>query len=100
MAEFSITPIGEGESIARYVADCLRIVEENGLNYKINPMGTVVEGNFDEVMALIARCHKATRKVCNRVSTIIKIDDHEGSPDALSKKIESVERIIGQKLKT
>ena len=57
LAEFSITPVGAGESVSRYVAKCLKIVEESGLDYKMNPMGTVVEGDFDEVISLISRCH-------------------------------------------
>lgn len=99
LAEFSITPIGAGESVAEHVARVLEIVEDSGLDYRINPMGTVVEGEFDEVMDLIARCHKATRASCKRVSTIIKIDDREGVEGALTEKIASVERILGKKLK-
>ncbi len=99
LAEFSISPIGKGESLSRYVAECLRIVEESGLEYRINPMGTVVEGDFDEVMGLISRCHKAIRESCSRVSTIIKIDDRADTKGSITRKIESVEREIGHKLK-
>ena len=100
LAEFSVTPIGAGESVAKYVAEVIRIVDESGLDYKMNAMGTVVEGDFDEVMSLIARCHKATRAKCRRVSTIIKIDDREGVEDALTKKTASVERMLGRRLRT
>ena len=100
LAEFSVTPIGAGESVAKYVAEVIRIVDESGLNYKTNAMGTVVEGDFDKVMNLIARCHKATRVKCKRVSTIIKIDDRAGVKDALTEKTASVERILGRKLRT
>ncbi len=100
LAEFSITPIGAGESVSQFVAESLRLVEKSGLDYRINPMGTVVEGEFDDVFSLIARCHKAMRKRCRRVSTIIKIDDREGVEGALNKKIASVERVLGKRLKT
>jgi uncharacterized protein (TIGR00106 family) len=100
LAEFSVTPIGAGVSVSKYVAQCLRIIDESGLDYKINPMGTVVEGDFDEVMALIARCHRAVRRRCKRVSTIIKIDDRAGAKGGLTKKVARVERILRRKLKT
>jgi len=100
LAEFSVTPIGAGVSVGKHVAECLRIIERSGLDYKINPMGTVVEGDFDEVMSLIAKCHKAVRKRCQRVSTIIKIDDRRGVRDAIHSKVASVEREVGHRLKT
>src|SRR5437667_9943155 len=78
IAEFSITPIGKGVSVGKHVARCVDIVDRSGLGYRLNPMGTVVEGPFDEVLSLIARCHKAVAKDCERVSTIIKIDHGRG----------------------
>ena len=99
LAEFSVTPIGAGESVSRYVAECLRLVAESGLDYRVNPMGTVLEGDFDQVMDLIGRCHKAVRKSCRRVSTIIKIDDREGAKGAITSKVASVESKVGRKLR-
>ena len=58
--------------MSKYVARCLEIVDASGLDYRLNPMGTVVEGPFDEVLALIARCHQAVAKDCDRVSTTIR----------------------------
>lgn len=99
LAEFSITPIGRGTSVSRYVARCLEIVDRSGLDYRLNPMGTVVEGPFDEVLRLIARCHKAVARDCPRVSTIIKIDDRKGARGRLKGKVASVERLLGRKLR-
>ncbi len=100
IAEFSITPIGKGVSVGEYVARCVDIVDRSGLAYRLNPMGTVVEGPFDEVLRLIARCHKAVAKDCERVSTTIKIDDRKGATRQLVAKIASVERRLGRKLKS
>lgn len=86
--------------MAEYVAEVIKIVDESGLDYRTNAMGTVVEGEFDEVMELIVRCHKATRARCRRVSTIIKIDDRAGAEGALAAKTASVERILGRRLRT
>src|SRR5512137_2852747 len=100
IAEFSIAPTGKDESVSRYVARCLDLVDRSGLAYKLNPMGTVVEGPFDEVLDLIARCHKAVTRDCDRVSTIIKIDDRKGAKNQIESKVDKVERLVGRKLRT
>lgn len=99
MAEFSVVPIGKGESVSQYVAECMKIVELSGVPYKINPMGTVLEGDYDAVMAVIRKCHLRIMEVCPRVITTIKIDDRKGVQNALKKKISSVEEKIGKQLK-
>ncbi len=98
LAEFSVVPIGKGESVSQYVAECLRIVEESGVKYRLNPMGTVLEGDFDVVMAVIARCHKEVSGSCARVITTIRIDDRRGVEDGLRSKVESVEIKVGKRL--
>ncbi len=100
IAEFSITPIGKGVSVGEYVAKCVDLVDRSGLPYRLNPMGTVVEGRFDDILALIARCHKAVARDSERVSTIIKIDDRKGASRQIESKIAAVERRLGRKLKT
>src|SRR5207249_1230778 len=100
IAEFSITPIGRGVSVGEHVARAVDIGDRSGLPYRVNPMGTVIEGSFDEVLALIARCHKAVMKNCQRVSTIIKIDDRKGVTGQLDAKVAAVERRLGRKLRS
>ncbi|MGQ9699499.1 MAG: MTH1187 family thiamine-binding protein [Candidatus Bipolaricaulaceae bacterium] len=90
LAEFSIAPIGAGESLSAYVAECLRIVKESGLPYELTAMGTIIEGDWDQVMAVIKACHMAMRKRCRRVSTLIKIDDREAPPGRIKAKVKSV----------
>jgi uncharacterized protein (TIGR00106 family) len=100
IAEFSISPAGAGTSVSEYVARCLDLVDRSGLAYKLNPMGTVVEGPFDEVMALISRCHKTVATDCERVSTIIKIDDRKGASNQIEEKVRKVEKLVGRRLRT
>ena len=99
LVEFSVVPIGMGESVSQYVAECMKIVEDSGLRYKINPMGTVVEGEYEEVMALVRRCHTKVIEMCPRVITTIKIDDRKGAKGTIDKKVQSVEQKLGKKLK-
>ena len=87
-------------SVSEYVARCLDLVDRSGLAYRLNPMGTVVEGPFDDVLALIAKCHKAVAVDCERVSTVIKIDDRKGAQSQMDDKVAKVERLVGRKLRT
>ncbi len=99
LAEFSIFPISSGVSLSKYVARSLQIIQKSGLPYKMNSMGTVVEGEYDEVMTLIRKCHMRMRKDNDRVVTIIKIDDRKGRRKALDKKVESVQQKVRFKIK-
>ncbi len=91
LASFSIVPLDKGESVSEQVAQCVRIVRDSGLPYRLTPMATVVEGEGDEVMELIMRCHAAVRSSSSRVLTRIEIDDRDGAEDALESKMRSVE---------
>lgn len=99
LLEFSVVPIGKGASISPQVARALKIVSESGVPYKANPMGTVIEGEWDELMALVKKCHAEVMKDAERVVTTITIDDRKGKQDRLEKKLESLEQKLGMKLK-
>jgi uncharacterized protein (TIGR00106 family) len=100
IAEFSITPIGKGTSVGTYVARCLEIVDRSGMPYRLNAMGTVVEGHLEDILKLVARCHTAVAEDCERVSTFLKIDDRKGASSELDAKVKGVERRLGRKLRT
>ena len=100
VAEFSITPIGKGVSVGAYVARCLEIVDRSGMAYRLHAMGTIVEGEFDDILKLVSRCHKAVAKDCERVSTSLKIDDRKGARAQLEGKVKAVERRLGRTLRT
>ncbi len=92
MAEFAIFPIGKGESLSKYVARAVKLVKESGLEYRLTPMGTVIEGELGEVFAVIKKCHRALEKDCDRISLAIKIDSRKGKKSRLEQKLQSVER--------
>ena len=100
LVEFSVVPIGAGVSISPQIAKVLKIVAESGVVYKANPMGTVLEGDWDTVMAVVRKCHDAVMKDSERALTTITIDDRKGKEARIEKKLESVEQKLGMKLKT
>jgi len=99
LVEFSVAPLGTGASISTKIARVLKIVSESGVSYKANPMGTVLEGEWDKVMDVIKKCHEEVMKDAERVLTSIKIDDRKGKEQRIEKKLESVEQKLGMKLK-
>jgi uncharacterized protein (TIGR00106 family) len=99
IVEFSISPLGVGESLSRYVARVIDLVDKSGLPYLLTPMGTIVEGEWEEVMGLIERCHKLMRELAPRVATRIYIDDRPGRKGLLQYKTKSVEEKLGRKIK-
>lgn len=99
LLEFSMYPIGKGESVSRYVARSLDIIERSGLDYRLHAMGTVLEGEWDECMAVVKACYEAMRKDCRRVECVIKIDYRKGRRGRLTGKVASVEKHLGRKLK-
>jgi uncharacterized protein (TIGR00106 family) len=99
LVEFSVVPLGTGASISTKIARVLKIVSESGVSYKANPMGTVLEGEWDKVMGVIKKCHEEVMKDAERVLTSIKIDDRKGKEQRIEKKLESVEQKLGMKLK-
>jgi len=91
IAAFSITPIGTGESVSGAVAEAVRLVRESGLANETNAMFTNVEGEWDEVMALVKACVMKIAEDAPRVSAVIKIDYRPGVNDGLHSKVEAVE---------
>jgi uncharacterized protein (TIGR00106 family) len=98
IAEFSIVPIGSGTSLSKYVAECLSIVKESGLNHQLTPMGTVLEGESAEVIPVIMRCHERVMQMSERVVTSIKIDDRRDRPNDMERKVQSVQEKMKGKM--
>jgi uncharacterized protein (TIGR00106 family) len=93
LAAFSVTPLGAGESVGDLVADCVRIVRDSGLANETNAMFTNLEGEWDEVMAVIKACAERVTASAPRASLVVKIDMLASDPGGRMKaKVDSVER--------
>ncbi len=100
LLEFSMSPLNKGESVSPYVARSLDIIDRSGVPYRLNPMGTVLEGEWDEVFGVVRQCYETMKKDCDRISTVIKVDYRKGSKGRLSSKMESVEKRLKRRLKS
>ncbi len=81
--------------MSKYVSRSLEIIDQSGLEYRLNPMGTVIEGPWDEVMGVVKACWERMKEDCDRVSTVVKIDYRKGKTGRLASKIKSVEKNWG-----
>jgi len=97
IAEFSVFPVGKGESLSQYVVECVKIVQLSGLAYELTPMGTIVQGDHDQVMTVISNCHKKVASMADRVVTNIKIDDRKDERP-MRHKVESVKAAFPAKV--
>ncbi len=100
LLEFSMTPLDKGASVSTYVARSLDIIDRSGLPYRLNPMGTVLEGTWAEVQAVVSDCFERMRQDCERISIGIKIDYRRGREGRLTGKIESAQAKLGRPLRT
>ena len=100
LAEFSIWPMDKGESVGKYVARALDIVDRSGLAYKLGPLGTCIEGEWSAVMAVIQQCYEELAKDSNRIACTVKMDWRRGQAGRLASKVRTVEEVVGRKLST
>jgi uncharacterized protein (TIGR00106 family) len=96
LLEFSMTPLDKGESVSAYVSRSIDIIDKSGLPYRLGPMGTCIEGEWDEVMAVVKECMDKMQSDCSRVSVSIKMDVRDGAQNRLTGKISSVEKKLGR----
>lgn len=90
--DFCVIPIGVGVSVSKYVAECQKILEKNGLNYKMHAYGTNVEGDWDKVFAAIKECHETVHEMgAPRISTSMRIGTRTDRQQTMEDKIKSVE---------
>ncbi|ACY98684.1 MULTISPECIES: MTH1187 family thiamine-binding protein [Thermomonospora] len=94
LVAFSVTPLGAGEDVGELVAEAVRVVRASGLPNRTDAMFTTVEGEWDEVMAVVKAATEAVAARAPRVSLVLKADLRPGVTDAMTKKVESVERYL------
>jgi uncharacterized protein (TIGR00106 family) len=99
LIELSMSPMGKGPSVSKWVARSLEIIDRSGLEYRMGPMGTCIEGDWDSVMAVARACWKKMSRDCERVTFSIKGDWRRGARGRLSGKIASVEKRLRRKVK-
>jgi uncharacterized protein (TIGR00106 family) len=91
---FSVTPLGVGEGVGEIVAEAVRVVRASGLPNETDSMFTTIEGDWDEVMAVVKDAVDAVAALAPRVSLVLKADLRPGVTDGLTSKVETIERYL------
>ncbi len=95
---FSISPLGEGESVSKAVAPIVAMIAASGLEYQLTSMGTLFEGTPDQVFDLLKKCHAKMKESHSRVTSKILIDDRGDELGRICSKIASIETQLGHQL--
>ena len=91
---FSVTPLGVGEGVGEIVAEAVRVVRASGLPNQTDSMFTTIEGDWDEVMAVVKEAVDTVAARAPRVSLVLKADIRPGVTDGLTSKVETIERYL------
>ena len=95
---FSISPMAGDEtgSVTDAVAAAVRVVRESGLPHETNAMFTNIEGEWDEVMAVVKRAVDVVAEVSPRVGLVLKADIRPGYDGQLTAKVQRIEDVLGK----
>ncbi len=101
LMELAIFPNNVVGSLSPYVARVMDIIDKSGLKYRLSPMSTVIEGELEEVFAVVAQCHNDLAKDRDRISIVMRVDSKPGNNETrMESKVTAVEEKVGRKLVT
>jgi uncharacterized protein (TIGR00106 family) len=94
IVELALFPLDKGEEVGRYVAKALEVIQDSNLAYELHPMGTSIEGEWDQVLEVIKHCHDRLRQESDRVYLTLQVDSRSGSQPRLRQKVDTVESYL------
>lgn len=94
----SISPVGDGVGVSHFIAEAQKILEaQDRVKFRLDPMFTTLDGDLDEIMALIRDMQEAVFAAgAVRVSSVIKVDDRRDKQVQMEDKVRSVVRQLGE----
>lgn len=95
LLQLTTIPLGtQSPSVADYISEIHQALESSGLPCQLHDMGTIIEGNISELLAIIEKIYEIPfEKGAMRVITQIVIDDRRDKNVALGDKRSAVEHI-------
>lgn len=100
LAHVSFVPTGTGEELKELLARAAKIIAGSELNYQLTSMGTIIEGDWDEIVTIIKKCHDEIGHSAERVVTNVVIDDRQGLDNRLKNNALEIEYAVGGELET
>jgi len=99
LLEFSMSPLDQGESVSKFVARSIDIIDQSGIPYQLTPMGTILEGDWDQVMEVVKACYERMSQDCARITASIRIDARKDKEGRIQGKIQSIEKRLGREIR-
>jgi uncharacterized protein (TIGR00106 family) len=92
IATVHVIPLGTSTpSVGSYIADCVKVLKAAGACFEVNAMGTVIDGEMDEIFTLVKKMHAIPfEKGVQRVVTTVTIDDRKDKKVTAHGKLASV----------
>lgn len=89
--DLCVVPMGVGVSVSQYVVACHDVIKEAGLSAALHAYGTNIEGEWDEVMAAVKKCHERVHEMgAPRITTTIKLGTRIDREQTMQDKVQSV----------
>jgi uncharacterized protein (TIGR00106 family) len=101
LLQFTMFPGDKGESVSVYVSRIIDMIDCRDLQYRLTPMGTIIETEtLEDALAIVADAYRKLEPDCNRVHATASFDIRKGKAGRLNQKVESIEQKLGRKVKT
>lgn len=95
MLDFCVVPLGVGVSVSAHVAECQRVLQASGLSHQMHPYGTVVEGEWDQVFAVLRQCHERVHAMgAPRITTSLRLGTRIDREQSMEDKLDSVRKLL------
>lgn len=95
IAELSITPVGKGESISPWVSRAVEVIERSGLKHQVGPLGTCIEGEWEQIAPVVGECLRVLSRDCPRISVSLRADYRANAARSMEDTVRSVARTLG-----
>jgi len=93
--DLCVVPLGVGVSVSPHIAACQRVIQEAGLEHRMHAYGTNIEGPWDEVMAVVKRCHEVVHEMgAPRITTTLKLGTRIDRDQHMDDKVASVDTLM------
>ncbi|MGE4292428.1 MAG: MTH1187 family thiamine-binding protein [Desulfovibrio sp.] len=94
IVNLAVFPLDKGVELSAQVGRVLRVIRASGLPHELGPMGTCIEGDYDEVMAVVRDCFLELQGDCDRVYLTVSLDYRSGVEGRMRGKVRSVEKLL------
>ncbi len=90
--DLCVVPLGVGVSLGAYIAECEKVLKQAGLKTQLHAYGTNIEGEWDEVMQAVRKCHETLHRMgVPRISSSIRLGTRTDRQQTMDDKIRSVQ---------